>query len=171
MYSQIGFSCRHTSSTSLQLPPFAHPQFLLYVQMLIALVRAGAVSAAELSPEQWEAEVRDTPVRTRPVGGQAVPCVDLCLEIDAASRFQGQVMRPVGVASFLFPKAGSFQGPSQYSTIRQRGWGHPGQVGQRHHGAPGKAIDKSQCCQLQLCWCPARCCRAPLLQLHGRERT
>lgn len=52
MYSQIGFSCRHTSSTSLQLPPFAHPQFVLYVQMLIALVRAGAVSAAELSPEQ-----------------------------------------------------------------------------------------------------------------------
>lgn len=63
MYSQIGFSCRNTSNTSLQLHPFAHPQFFLYVQMLIALIRAGAVflptapklllSSGQSSKKQW----------------------------------------------------------------------------------------------------------------------
>lgn len=78
---------------------------------------------------------------TGPVRRQAVPRGGLCPNIDASPWLQQQVMRPVGVPSLLFPETGSFQGPSQYATIWQRGRGHSRQIRQRYHGTPGLLRD------------------------------
>lgn len=45
---------------------------------------------------------------TRPVCCKAVPCVYFSLDINTAPRLYRQVVRPIRVTIFLFPKAGSF---------------------------------------------------------------